>query len=39
MVATGRDYPGVTPIFENTGIDPELIFAEWRSVSGSWRCD
>ena len=25
MVATGRDYPGVTPIFENTGIDPELI--------------
>ena len=37
MVATGRDYPGVTPIFENTGIDPELILlngAQYRDHGG-----
>lgn len=37
MVATGRDYPGVTPIFENTGIDPELILlngAQFRGHGG-----
>ncbi|GAA6425917.1 HAD family hydrolase [Dielma fastidiosa] len=37
MVTTGRDYPGVTPIFENTGIDPELILlngAQYRDHGG-----
>ena len=37
MVATGRDYPGVTPIFENPGIDPELILlngAQYRDHGG-----
>ena len=37
MVATGRDYPGVTPIFENTGIDPEMILlngAQYRDHGG-----
>ena len=37
MVATGRDYPGVTPIFENIGIDPELILlngAQYRDHGG-----
>lgn len=37
MVATGRDYPGVTPIFENTGIDPEMILlngAQFRGHGG-----
>lgn len=37
MVATGRDYSGVTPIFENTGIDPEMILlngAQFRGHGG-----
>lgn len=37
MVATGRDYSGVTPIFEKTEIDPEMILlngAQFRGHGG-----